>query len=59
MAQYRKEFSLEEILAAEVISWAEPAAMCCPTGDGGGQLWGSPPAPSCRTLDPPEVQRAR
>ena len=34
LAQYRKEFSLEEILNAEVISYPNTLPMCCPTGDG-------------------------
>lgn len=34
LAQYQKEFSLDEILAAEVISWPNTLPMCCPTGDG-------------------------
>lgn len=34
LAQYRKEFSLEEILTAEVISYPNTLPMCCPTGDG-------------------------
>ncbi|WP_123023265.1 thiolase family protein [Mycolicibacterium stellerae] len=33
-AQYRKEFSLEEVLAAEVIAYPNTLPMCCPTGDG-------------------------
>ena len=35
LAQYRKEFSLEEIMAAEMISYPNTVLMCCPTGDGG------------------------
>jgi acetyl-CoA acyltransferase len=34
LAQYRKEFSLEEILGAEMISYPNTLPMCCPTGDG-------------------------
>ncbi|MGQ4615546.1 thiolase C-terminal domain-containing protein [Nocardia sp. R7R-8] len=34
LAQYRKEFSLEEVLGAEVISYPNTLPMCCPTGDG-------------------------
>jgi acetyl-CoA acetyltransferase len=34
LAQYRKEFSLDEILKAEVISYPNTLPMCCPTGDG-------------------------
>ena len=38
LAQYRKEFSLEEILQAEVISYPNTLPMCCPTGDGASAL---------------------
>ncbi|KQX19624.1 MULTISPECIES: thiolase family protein [unclassified Sphingomonas] len=34
LAQYRKEFSLDEILNAEMISYPNTLPMCCPTGDG-------------------------
>lgn len=34
LAQYRKEFSLREILDAEVIAYPNTLPMCCPTGDG-------------------------
>jgi acetyl-CoA acetyltransferase len=34
LAQYRKEFSLDEVLGAEVISYPNTLPMCCPTGDG-------------------------
>lgn len=34
LAQYRKEFTLEEILSAEMISYPNTLLMCCPTGDG-------------------------
>jgi len=33
-AQYRKAFSLEEILAADDIAYPNTLPMCCPTGDG-------------------------
>jgi acetyl-CoA acetyltransferase len=33
-AQYRKVFSLEEIVNAEEISYPNTLPMCCPTGDG-------------------------
>jgi acetyl-CoA acyltransferase len=38
LAQYRKEFSLEEILSAEMISYPNTLPMCCPTGDGGSAV---------------------
>ena len=34
LAQYRKAFSLEEIMNAEVIAWPNTLPMCGPTGDG-------------------------
>ena len=34
LAQYRKEFTLEEIMAAEVIAYPNTLPMFCPTGDG-------------------------
>ncbi|MCV7411395.1 thiolase [Mycobacterium florentinum] len=33
-AQYRKAFSLEEILQADEIAYPNTLPMCCPTGDG-------------------------
>ncbi len=33
-AQYRKEFSLDEVLNAEEIAYPNTLPMCCPTGDG-------------------------
>jgi len=34
LAQYQKAFSLEEIMAAEMIAYPNTLLMCCPTGDG-------------------------
>ncbi|KUI29232.1 beta-ketoacyl synthase N-terminal-like domain-containing protein [Mycobacterium sp. GA-2829] len=34
LAQYRKEFSLEQIAGGEVIAYPNTALMCSPTGDG-------------------------
>jgi acetyl-CoA acyltransferase len=34
LAQYRREFSLQEILDAELIAYPNTLPMCCPTGDG-------------------------
>jgi acetyl-CoA acyltransferase len=34
LAQYRKVFTLEEVMAAEVIAYPNTLLMCCPTGDG-------------------------
>jgi acetyl-CoA acyltransferase len=57
LAQYRKEFSLEEILAADVISWPNTLPMCCPTGDGASALVLTTGA-KLRTLDPDVRRRA-
>lgn len=34
LAQYRKRFRLEEILAADMMAYPNTVLMCCPTGDG-------------------------
>ncbi|GIS99827.1 MAG: hypothetical protein CM1200mP26_15400 [Acidimicrobiales bacterium] len=34
LAQYRKEFSMEEIMGSPVQSYPNTLLMCCPTGDG-------------------------
>jgi acetyl-CoA acyltransferase len=34
LAQYQKEFSLEEVMGSEMISYPNTLLMCCPTGDG-------------------------
>ena len=34
LAQYQKEFSLDEIMGAPVMSYPNTLLMCCPTGDG-------------------------
>ncbi|MEZ5167178.1 MAG: hypothetical protein R2695_12095 [Acidimicrobiales bacterium] len=34
LAQYRKEFSMEEIMGAPTMSYPNTLLMCCPTGDG-------------------------
>lgn len=34
LAQYRREFTLEEVLSAEEIAFPNTLPMCCPTGDG-------------------------
>ncbi len=34
LAQYRKEFSMEEIMASPTMSYPNTLLMCCPTGDG-------------------------
>jgi acetyl-CoA acyltransferase len=57
LAQYRKEFSLEEILAAETISSPNTLPMCCPTGDGASAIVLVSDA-RLRTLDPDVRRRA-
>ncbi|HWH29507.1 MAG TPA: thiolase family protein [Mycobacteriales bacterium] len=57
LAQYQKEFSLEEVLAAEVISWPNTLPMCCPTGDGAAAVVLVSDA-KLRTLDPDVRRRA-
>lgn len=57
LAQYRKEFSLEEIMSAEVIGYPNTLPMCCPTGDGAAALIVVSDA-KLRTLDPDVRRRA-
>ena len=38
LAQYRKEFSLEEIMDAPMVAYPNTLLMCCPTGDGASAL---------------------
>jgi acetyl-CoA acetyltransferase len=57
LAQYQKEFSLSEILAAEVISWPNTLPMCCPTGDGAAAVVLCSDA-KLATLDPDVRRRA-
>jgi acetyl-CoA acetyltransferase len=38
LAQYQKEFSLDEIMDAEMMAYPNTLLMCCPTGDGGAAL---------------------
>ncbi|MGV9949843.1 thiolase family protein [Rhodococcus aetherivorans] len=57
LAQYRKEFTLEEITSAEVIGYPNTLPMCCPTGDGAAALIVVSDA-KLRTLDPDVRRRA-
>ncbi|PWI10428.1 thiolase [Streptomyces sp. NWU339] len=57
LAQYRKEFSLEEIVSAEMISYPNTLPMCCPTGDGGAAVVLVSDA-KLKTLDPDVRRRA-
>ncbi|MCC7076468.1 MAG: thiolase family protein [Acidimicrobiia bacterium] len=38
LAQYRKQFSLDEVMQAEMISYPNTLLMCCPTGDGAAAI---------------------
>lgn len=57
LAQYRKRFTLEEILGSEVISYPNTLPMCCPTGDGAAAIVIVSDA-KLRTLDPDVRRRA-
>ena len=57
LAQYRKEFSLEEITGAEMISYPNTLPMCCPTGDGAAAVV-LVSDEKLRTLDPGVRRRA-
>jgi acetyl-CoA acyltransferase len=57
LAQYQKSFSLEEVLAAEVISYPNTLPMCCPTGDGAAAVILVSDA-KLKTLDPDVRRRA-
>ncbi len=38
LAQYRKEFTLDEIMGAPMMAYPNTVLMCCPTGDGGAAV---------------------
>jgi len=38
LAQYQKVFSLDEIMAARMVSYPNTLPMCCPTGDGAAAI---------------------
>ncbi|WP_280420515.1 thiolase family protein [Nocardia carnea] len=57
LAQYQKEFSLDEVLGAEVISYPNTLPMCCPTGDGAAAVVLVSDA-KLKTLDPDVRRRA-
>jgi acetyl-CoA acetyltransferase len=57
LAQYRKEFSLEEVMGAEMIGYPNTVLMCCPTGDGAACVVLVSDA-KLRTLDPDQRRRA-
>jgi acetyl-CoA acetyltransferase len=37
-AQYRKAFTLEEVMEARMVAYPNTLPMCCPTGDGGAAI---------------------
>ncbi|GAA10557.1 putative acetyl-CoA acyltransferase [Gordonia alkanivorans NBRC 16433] len=57
LAQYRKEFTLDEVMGAEVISHPNTLPMCCPTGDGAAAVVLVSDA-KLKTLDPDVRRRA-
>ncbi len=57
LAQYQKEFTLEQVLGAEVISYPNTLPMCCPTGDGAAAVVLVSEA-KLATLDPDVRKRA-
>jgi len=38
LAQYQKQFSLDEIIGADMMAYPNTLLMCCPTGDGAAAL---------------------
>jgi acetyl-CoA acetyltransferase len=38
LAQYQKQFSLDEVMGAEMMAYPNTLLMCCPTGDGSAAL---------------------
>jgi acetyl-CoA acetyltransferase len=57
LAQYRKSYSLEEVLNAPMVAWPNSNLMCCPTGDGAAALVICSDA-RLRTMDPDIRRRA-
>ncbi len=57
LAQYQKAFSLEEVMAADMVAYPNTLLMCCPTGDGSAAAVLCSDA-KLRTLDPDVRRRA-
>jgi acetyl-CoA acetyltransferase len=57
LAQYQKQFSLDEVMGAEMISYPNTLLMCCPTGDGAAALV-MVSEEKLRTLSPDQQRRA-
>ena len=57
LAQYRKAFSLDEVMAADMVAYPNTLLMCCPTGDGAAAVVLCSEA-KLKTLDPDVRRRA-
>ncbi len=57
LAQYRKVFSLEEVMGAEMVAYPNTLLMCCPTGDGAAAVVVCT-GTKLKTLDPGVRRRA-
>jgi len=57
LAQYQKQFSLDEVMNAEMMSYPNTLLMCCPTGDGAAAVVIVSDA-KLRTLSKEQQQRA-
>ena len=57
LAQYRKAFSLEEVMGADMVAYPNTLLMCCPTGDGAAAVVLCSDA-KLKTLDPDVRRRA-
>jgi acetyl-CoA acetyltransferase len=57
LAQYQKQFSLDEVMAAEMVSYPNTLLMCCPTGDGAASVV-LVSDEKLATLDPDQRRRA-
>ncbi|HZU78722.1 MAG TPA: thiolase family protein [Acidimicrobiales bacterium] len=57
LAQYQKAFSLEEVMAADMVAYPNTLLMCCPTGDGAAAVVLCSDA-KLKTLDPDVRRRA-
>ncbi len=57
LAQYRKVFTLDEVMNADVIAYPNTLLMCCPTGDGAASVV-LVSDEKLRTLGPDQQRRA-
>lgn len=57
LAQYQKQFSLEEVMGAEMIAYPNTLLMCCPTGDGAAAVV-LVSEEKLKTLSPDQKRRA-